>query len=561
MTDASPSTESVSARWRAAAEKALKGQPLESITWRFEDGFELPAMATAEDSSDLPHLVVPRGATGSFLSVCSVYAAEEEQAIDDALGVLDQGFDRIAFVLGEGMAVGRLLDELPAGSALVRAEEATATDVRDLVLAREDGTPWVLGTHLDGVAPAQQCADLLRLLVLALRSADPESLVPRLVLELPVGPEILTEIAKVRAMRLLADKVTHAFGVDDRVSLLAHQSLHHDTRLEPHTNLLRATLAGVAGVVGGAELIELTPFDSFEQDPPSDSTRLAVNQLRLLTDESFLDRVADPAGGSHAIEAATHGIASTAWGYLQALEAAGLLTPDGDDPVAALEQLGVEETEALRVDGVRRRERVVVGINRFADPALDTDVGPSLDPGLDYADEEGYLDETNFALRAALPFEWLRDRVLWFQEEGGRRPGMQAIAFGPRGLSRARAEFANDFFRAGGFRAEETERANDVGEAVELADDSDAAVFVLCGPDDAYAAFVPAFVQGLRAAGSEALVYAAGPPPEDAADLGLTAWVHRGSDAFDLLCHALDVLGIARFPAWAVDDDGEEASA
>lgn len=551
MTDTSPDR---MVAWRAAAEKALRGKPLDSLTWHTEDGFDLPPQVTAGDVVGLPHLDAPRRGGGGFLSVAEYWPVTYRDTFEAMDELFEQGYDRIQV----DAEVVDLTDPAPLDRLLVAFDdlEDDRADVERL-LARDDGVPAVFGTSLDGASAAQHVADSLADLTRRLRSHDPERLVPRTVLAVPVGTDVLTEIAKLRALRLLADKVTHHFGVDDRVALLAEQSLYHDTRFEPHTNLLRATLAGVAAVVAGVELIQLTSYDSFESDPPSDASRLAMNQLRLLTEESFLDRVVDPTAGAHAVEALTHGIASTAWGYLQALESAGHTRPDDPDPAGALEVLGIDETEARRLADIRTRRRVIVGINRFADPDLDTEAGPSPHAEIYVCREDERIDDAVFPIRASLPFEWLRDRVLWFQEDhGGRRPGLQALRFGPRGLARARAEFAADFFRAGGFRVEEPLDVADVAEAVVAADDCDASVFVLCGPDPDYLTFAPEFVAGLRSSGSDALVYAAGPPPGDGEDLALTGFVHRGADCWELLCHALDELRLPRLPRW--DDEGDD---
>ena len=82
----------------------------------------------------------------------------------------------------------------------------------------------------------------------------------RLVLEVPVGAEVLTEIAKLRAIRRLWAEIAEERDLPATLRLLASGPAFPYTRLDPESNLLRATLAGFAALSGGADLLELAPF-------------------------------------------------------------------------------------------------------------------------------------------------------------------------------------------------------------------------------------------------------------------------------------------------------------
>ena len=71
----------------------------------------------------------------------------------------------------------------------------------------------------------------------------------------------------------------------------------------------------LAAAIGGCDQLTVQPF-GFD-------AHLALNVQRILKEESHLDAVADPAGGSYYIEALTDSLAREAWKLLQQVEAEG----------------------------------------------------------------------------------------------------------------------------------------------------------------------------------------------------------------------------------------------
>ena len=74
------------------------------------------------------------------------------------------------------------------------------------------------------------------------------------------------------------------------------------SKYDPWVNMLRTTVAGFAAGVGGAEAVTVLSFDSTLGVPDAFGRRIARNTSSLLISESHLARVADPAGGSYAVE-------------------------------------------------------------------------------------------------------------------------------------------------------------------------------------------------------------------------------------------------------------------
>ena len=83
---------------------------------------------------------------------------------------------------------------------------------------------------------------------------------------------------------------------------------------------------------------------------------------RILKEESHLDAVADPAGGSYYIEALTDALAREAWKLFQQVEAEGgyakALASGSIDKALA-------ETRAAREKAYSARRRALVGVNNY----------------------------------------------------------------------------------------------------------------------------------------------------------------------------------------------------
>jgi methylmalonyl-CoA mutase len=120
-----------------------------------------------------------------------------------------------------------------------------------------------------------------------------------------IGSNYFFEIAKLRAARLLWARA----GAQSELYIHARTTLSNASLYDPYTNLLRATTEALSAVIGGCDALEVRPLRYSE--------RLALNVQRILKEESHLDKVADPAGGSYYIESLTHSMAEAAWTLMQ----------------------------------------------------------------------------------------------------------------------------------------------------------------------------------------------------------------------------------------------------
>jgi methylmalonyl-CoA mutase len=285
-------------------------------------GFGLPsdaaALAAAFDGIDLAALHVriephPEGpAIASWLRRLIERSGLAPERADAAFGL-----DPIAIAATAG--------------TLPDAEACTST-FRDLRAAGLRGPFAELDTrvyHEAGASEAQELAAMLGAAAWWLRRLDAGGTAPREALAcfgatLAVDCDEFLSIAKLRAARLLWARLVELCGAAETpLRIHAETSRRMLTRADPHTNLLRNTIAAFAAGIGGADSIAILPHDSACGLPDRSARALARNTQHILIEEAHLQRVADPAAGSGIVEALTDALAERAWSEFQTIEREG----------------------------------------------------------------------------------------------------------------------------------------------------------------------------------------------------------------------------------------------
>lgn len=371
---------------------------------------------------------------------------------------------------------------------------------------------------------------------LATAGIPEDEIAPRFVMALSLGSNLFMQIAKLRAARLLWDRIVESFGVKP-APLFIHGrcSIFNKSVLDPHTNMLRATAEGFAGVVGGVDSMHVAAFDEPIRTPDEFSTRIARNIHVILAEECGFAEVADAAGGSWYVESLTIELAKKAWELFQEVEKRGGMA------VALREgfpQSAVAVSAKARLDAVSKRREAVLGVNLFPNPT-ETPLAPNPDcaekkfaerskriasarkggvslasPSVEEIAKSFQAGATIGEISKALPRkgagvpEIARVRVIRASEGYERLrastkdspPKVWLAKFGPPKQSKARADFSSGFFAAGGFDvSQKTAGAKSPEEALEQAVASKAQIVVLCSTDDTYPEIVPAFVPALKA--------------------------------------------------------------
>ncbi|MBS7542231.1 methylmalonyl-CoA mutase family protein [Ancylobacter oerskovii] len=402
--------------------------------------------------------------------------------------------------------------------------------------------------HAAGATDAQELAAVLATAVAYLRALEASGLAikeaaPLIEATLTADVDQFLTLAKPRALRLLWAAALAACGIESPPPLAVHMETawRSLTRLDPHTNLLRGTLAAFAAGVGGADSVTVLPFTQALGLPDGFARRLARNTQLILIEESNLHRVADPGAGAGAIEERTEQLAAAAWDLFRAVEGEGGL-------VEALQsgswQRRIAQARAARATDVATRKAPITGTSEF--PLLGTAVPAVLAPlpRLDAAPpaEGALLVEPLVAHRLAEPFEALRAAA----ERAEPRPAIFLATLGTPADFTARAGFARHLFEAGGLAALPHDGADDDTALATTFRASGARLACLCSSDALYGDRAAAVAGALKAAGA-LRVYVAGRLPEREDGLraaGVDGFVFAGGDALEMLRAAHGALGL-----------------
>lgn len=355
----------------------------------------------------------------------------------------------------------------------------------------------------------------------------------RIKFNMGISSNYFMEIAKFRAARMLWAEIVRAYGADDEAAKMhAHAvtSQFNQTIYDAHVNLLRSMTETMSAALAGVDSIETLPFDLQYKRPDEFSERIARNQQLLLREESHLDKVVDPAGGSYYIETLTVSIADAAWKiFNKVIDEGGFLAELRRGSI----QKDVNASGVKRHIDVARRKENLLGTNQFPnfnEKALDKieNSGCNCCCGSE-APADGAVESLVFD-RAASQFEQLRLDT----ERSGKRPKVFMLTIGNLAMRLARAQFSANFFACAGYEIIDNIGFETVEQGVDAAIGKGADVVVLCSSDDEYAQYAPAAFKYLD---GRAMFAVAGNPActDDLKALGIEHFIHVRVNVLDTL--------------------------
>lgn len=337
-------------------------------------------------------------------------------------------------------------------------------------------------------------------------------------------------IAKLRAARQLWARVAEVAGAAEAGAARIHAvtSLPMMTQRDPWVNMLRTTLAAFSAGVGGADTVQVHPFDAaipdgLEGTSRSFTRRIARNTQLLLLEESHIGQVLDPAGGSWFVEDLTAQLAEQAWAHFQDIEARGGFVA-ARDYIAAQ----IAEVAARRSDDIAHRRTAITGVNEF--PNLDEKPLPQ-------------PSSVSTIARYAAGFEALRDRSDAFLAATGARPKVLLLPLGPLAEHNIRTTFVSNLLASGGIEAVNPGTVDADAIAGAVADAGAPTVVVLCGTDTRYGAEASGAVAAAHAAGVRQVLLAGPEKAVAEADSKPDGYLTAKINAVEALSNLLTGLG------------------
>jgi len=190
------------------------------------------------------------------------------------------------------------------------------------------------------------------------------------------------EVAKFRAARRLWARIMRErFGVENpkAQALRFHAQTGGSTLTaqQPENNVARVTVQALSAVCGGAQSIHTNAFDEALALPTERSARIALRTQQILAHEAGGTDTADPLGGSYFIEELTNELEQRARELIDRVDELG-------GAVAAIEQgfvqQEIEQAAFAYTQQVEAGERVIVGVNRYAEAESESIELHRLDP-------------------------------------------------------------------------------------------------------------------------------------------------------------------------------------
>jgi methylmalonyl-CoA mutase len=195
---------------------------------------------------------------------------------------------------------------------------------------------------------------------------DIDAFAPRLSFFWAIGMDFFTEIAKMRAARLLWAQLMRGLGAQNSKSMALRTHCQTSgwslTAQDIYNNIVRTCVEAMAATQGHTQSLHTNSFDEALALPTDFSARIARNTQLVLQTESNTTKVIDPWGGSYFVERLTHDLAQRALEHITEVEKLGGMA-------AAIEQgipkLRIEEAAAQTQARIDSGRQTVVGVNKF----------------------------------------------------------------------------------------------------------------------------------------------------------------------------------------------------
>lgn len=494
-------------------EAALKGIHLDLISTRLECS-PFTGRATAE----------------AFASYCA------KNRLPGATVTCDFGIATIAAMAATGRMPTTFAASMDSARAVIADLQAKGFAGPFL---RADSRPFADA----GASEAQELAATLSQVVAYLRALitkgmGAEEAASLISVTLSADDDQFLTIAKLRAYRLLHARVLEALGLSARPATIhVETGWRMLTRHDSYTNVLRNTIAAFAAGVAGADSLSVLPFTAALGLADSAARRLARNTSLILSEESNLHRVIDPAAGAGGIEALTDEIAVKAWKLFQQIE---LQKADGDTGIVAALSNGfiaeaIRDVRDARAKDLATRKQPMTGVSEFPDVK---ETPPQVLKAAAATKAQSGLP----AIRFSEAYEALRARA------EKKHPKVFLANLGRIPDFNARATFAKNAFEAGGIAAVGNdgfaeEKGTNLVAMTDAFKASGAKIACLCSSDALYAEEAADAATALIASGAKA-VYLAGKPAELEAALsaaGVTGFIAVGTNMLAFLDGALKV--------------------
>lgn len=397
--------------WKQKIQFDLKGAEYSTLLSKAAEGIDIRPFYHPDDAIPV-HAGLKK--SGSWKTGQRIYAGNEEMAAKKAIHAIDRGAESLWFTVpSEDTDLSALLGQLPAtgvslhiqplflspdftrksqeqlsGFSKVYLHNDTIGNLarsgnwfytfekdRDLFLqtiGSGEKLSSVITTDLSLYQNAG--ANIVQQLAYAMAHINEYLNLPEtttaldgrtVVFKTAIGSDYFFEIAKLRALRILWHTLSRQYGIKTECHILAFPTRRNKTLYDYNVNMLRTTTECMSAILGGADTICNLPYDSIYHKDNEFAERIARNQLLILKNESYFDKVSNPADGAYYIEDITNRISEKALDIFKQIEAGGGFLQQLKDHTI---QKKIKESARTEQQLFDEGQHVLIGTNTYRNP-------------------------------------------------------------------------------------------------------------------------------------------------------------------------------------------------
>lgn len=395
------------------------------------------------------------------------------------------------------------------------------------------------------------------------------------------GGEFLTDLAKIRAFRLLLTLILSQFSTElqnYKPIIFAVTTQKNKSSLDPYTNILRNTTETLSGILSSVDYIETIPFNGPLSKVDEFGYRNSQNIQNVLLEEHNLVDTIDPIGGSWFIESFAFQLAKLSLELFKELEKLGGFYEAVKNNIV---QSKINENLSKRLMNLAYRKEILVGVNKYPQPIefagkyfvtneaqgssqnIKNNVellhlnGHEIFQKEDEIIERARKGDDLFAIELIENFDYfsilqlkeisetnsfesLFKRSNQFKDQFAHRPCALLLNYGNIEDYRARSDFANDFLGVGGFEIKHSKPSFQIEVLAKSFFDSNCEIAVICSSDKLNPQFVPRITTLLKKHKPLSIIILTGEPSsQDLENIyktsGVDIFIDKGSNVLEEL--------------------------
>ena len=193
-----------------------------------------------------------------------------------------------------------------------------------------------------------------------------DDFVPRFSFFWGIGMQMMMEVAKMRAGRVLWARIVSQYNPKNKKSLAlrthCQTSGYSLTAQDPYNNVARTTIEATAATFGGTQSLHTNALDEALALPTDYSAKIARDTQLHLQKESGVTDIVDSFAGSYYIEKLTEQLIEKAWVHIMEIEKLGGMTAAIEKGIPKMNIEAAAAKKQARIDSGKNK---IIGVNIF----------------------------------------------------------------------------------------------------------------------------------------------------------------------------------------------------